>query len=155
MPNFGYSIIALDPDKTAKSSGRDLRISPKAAREICSTIRYMRLDMAKSILQGVIEKKRPIPYKRYKREVPHRHGLEKWSAGRYPVKAARQILRLLENAEANATYKGLDVEKLKIIHAASQRARKIKRRIPRAFGRSSPNFEQLAHVEIVVEEEES
>jgi len=37
------------------------------------------------------------------------------------VKAAGQILKVLENAEANAEYKGLDTEKLRIIHISSHR----------------------------------
>jgi hypothetical protein len=41
MPSWKYSIQGLDPDRTAIASGRDLRISPKAAREICHHIRGM------------------------------------------------------------------------------------------------------------------
>jgi len=153
MPEFGYSIFGLDPDKTAKASGRELEVSPKAAREVCNVIKGMRLSEAKEFLEAVIEKKKPVPYFRYKKEVPHRHGLEGWCAGKYPVKAAKEILRVLEGVEANAELKDLDLEKLRVIHAAAQRARKIKKFIPRAFGRSSPNFENLTHVEIVVLEE--
>ncbi|MEM2574075.1 MAG: hypothetical protein QXF77_06650 [Candidatus Jordarchaeales archaeon] len=47
MPKFGYSIYGLDPALTAKASGRDLRISPKAAREVCNTIKGMMLYEAK------------------------------------------------------------------------------------------------------------
>jgi large subunit ribosomal protein L22 len=65
------------------------------------------------------------------------------------VKAADRILRLLRELEANAEYKGLDIENLKIIHAVSHRGRKIRAYTPRAFGRASPSFETLSHVEIV------
>jgi len=143
----------LDPDKTAKASGRELAVSPKAAREDCNVIKGMRLSEAKEFLEDVIEKKKPVPYFRYKKAVPHRHGLEGWCTGKYPVKAAQEILRVLEGVEASAEEKDLDVEKLRVIHVAAQRARKIKKFIPRAFGISSPRFEKLAHVEIVVLEE--
>jgi len=153
VPKWAYSITGLDPDKTAKASGRELKISPKAAREICAAIKGLKLDEAKELLQQVIDKKRPIPYRRYKKEVPHRHGIEGWYAGKYPVRAAKEILKVLEGLEANAGYKGLDLEKLRIIHAAAQRARKIRKFIPRAFGRSSPYFDKLTHIELVVTEE--
>ncbi|HID17903.1 TPA: 50S ribosomal protein L22, partial [Candidatus Bathyarchaeota archaeon] len=100
-------------------------------------------------LEEITKMKRPVPFKRYKKEVPHRRMDEKWYAGRYPVKAAKRILRLLEELEANAEYKGMDAENLVIIHAASQRGRKIRKYIPRAFGRATPYFETLTHVELV------
>jgi len=152
LPTWRYSIKGLDPDKTAMASGRDLRISPKAAREVCLSIKGLKLDDAKTLLQDVIEGKKPIPYRRHKKKVGHRHELEKWPSGRYPRKASKEILRILECAEANAGFKGLDPERLTIIHSSSQKARKIKKYIPRAFGRSSPYFHELTHIEIAVEE---
>ncbi len=152
MPKWKYSIVELDPTTTVKASGRELRISPKSAREVCSAIKGMTLDEAKDYLQKVIRKEKAVPYRRYKKKIPHRRGLEKFYAGRYPVKAAKKILEVLENAEANAMYKGLDVENLKIIHASAYPGAKIKRYIMRAFGRSSPRFETLCHVEIVLEQ---
>jgi len=152
MPKWGYSFTRLETDEIAKASGRDLRISPKAAREICKTISQMRLDEARRFLQDVIDKKRAVPYRKHKKEVPHKAGIDGWYAGRYPVKTAKEILKVLDSLEASAEAKGLDMERLKIIHAAAQRARTIKRYIPRAFGRSSPSFDQLCHVEFVAEE---
>ena len=152
MPKWGYSITELDPDRTAKASGRGLRISPKHAREVCKTLNGMHLDHAKDYLQQVILKKKPVPFRRHKKKVGHRHGIEKTYAGRYPVKASQKILRVLESAEVNAEYKGLDVERLRIIHASAYPGMKIKRYIERAFGRSSPRFETFCHVELVLEE---
>ena len=152
MPKWGYSITELEPDRTVKASGRELRVSPKHAREVCKTIKGMKLDQAKNYLRQVILKKKPVPFRRHKKKVGHRHGIEKASAGRYPVKAAQKILKVLESAEVNAEYKGLDVERLRIIHASAYPGMKIKRYIERAFGRSSPRFETLCHVELVLEE---
>ena len=152
MPKWGYSITELDPDRTVKASGRELRVSPKHAREVCKTIKGMKLNQAKEYLQQVILKKKPVPFRRYKKNVGHRHGIEKAYAGRYPVKAAQKILKVVESAEVNAEYKGLDVERLRIIHASAYPGMKIKRYIERAFGRSSPRFETLCHVELVLEE---
>ena len=155
MPKWGYSITDMDVEKTVKASGRELRISHKHAREVCKTIKGMNLDQAKDYLQQVIQKKKPVPFRRFNKHVPHRHGLEKAFSGRYPVNAAQQILKVLEGAEANAEYKGLDMERLRIIHASTSQGMKIKRFIPRAFGRSSPRFRTLSHVELVLEEMEA
>jgi len=153
MPQWGYSVKELDPERTVRCAGRELRISPKASTEICAAIRGMRIEEAKRILTEVTEKRRAIAYRRYKREVPHKNLPERWHAGRYPVKAASRILRLLEELEANAEYKGLNVEKLRIIHAASQRGMKTRKFISRAFGRASPYYDVLSHIELVGYEE--
>ncbi len=152
MPSWKYSVKGLDPDRTAIASGRDLRISPKAAREICNYIRGMNLQKAKEVLREVIELKRAIPYRRHKKKIPHRRGLQGFYAGRYPVKAAEAILKVLEAVEANAEFKGLYTDRLKIIHIAAQKGPVIKKYIPRAFGRSTPYFERLTHIEVAVEE---
>jgi len=152
VPKWGYSITELDPDKTVKASGRELRVSPKHAREVCKTIKGMKLAQAKDYLQQVIAKKKPVPLRRYKKKVGHRRGMQKAYAGRYPVKTAQKILRVLEGAEANAEYKGLDAERLRIIHASAHPGMKIKRFIERAFGRASPRFETLCHIELILEE---
>ncbi len=154
MPKWGYSITDMNLEKTAKASGRELRVSPKHAREVCNTIKGMKLDRAKDYLKQVILKKKAVPFRRFNKKVGHRHGLEKAFSGRYPVKAAQQILGVLEGVEANAEYKGLDMERLRIIHASAYPGMKIKRFIPRAFGRSSPRFNTLSHVELVLEEME-
>ena len=152
MPSWRYSVTDLDPDKTAIASGRDLRIKPKAAREICHYINGMKLENAKTALQEVIELKKPIPYYRYKGKIPHRKEAQGYDAGRYPQKAAGEILRVLEAVKANAEFKGLNTEDLKITHIAAHRGRRIRKFIPRAFGRASPYFRHLTHIEVAVEE---
>jgi large subunit ribosomal protein L22 len=154
MPKWGYSIPeeSLDPEKSVKASAREIRVSHKAAREVCKTIKGMMLTQAKKYLNDVIAKKKPVPYRRFTKKLGHRHGLEKAFAGRYPVKASKHILKLLEGAEANAENKGLDTDRMRIIHAASHQGMKEKRSQPRAQGRSTNSFEVLTHVEVVLEE---
>jgi large subunit ribosomal protein L22 len=154
MPNWGYSISGLDKDKTAIASGRDLRVSPKKTREVCHAIKGMTLDRAKKYLEGVILLETPVPFRRYNKKVGHRHGMHQWKfpSGRFPEKSARMVYEVLANAESNAEYKGLDPERLKIIHAATMKSRKIKRYIERAHGRSTARFKTLSHIEIVLEE---
>ena len=154
MPKWGYSIIAetLDPEKTAKASGRENRVSHKHAREVCKTVKGMTLSNAKKYLRDVIAKKKPVPFTRYNKKAGHRHGIVKAAAGRYPIKAANQVLKTIQSAEANAENKGLDVDRLFIFHAAAYPGSKLKRYTPRAHGSASPKFETLTHIEIVLEE---
>ncbi|MGQ9551355.1 MAG: 50S ribosomal protein L22, partial [Candidatus Bathycorpusculaceae bacterium] len=154
VPKWGYSIgkEELDPERTAIASGREVRVSPKAAREICRAIRRMMLVQAKQYLRDVMSKKKAVPYRRFKKKAGHRRGMEKAYAGRYPVKAAKHILKVLEGAEANAENKGLDAERLRVIHASASAGMKIKRYTPRAHGRATPKFGHLCHIEIALEE---
>ena len=152
MPKFGYSITELDTEKTVKASGRELKISPKHAREVCCTIKGMNLDKAKRYLEQVIVKKQSVPFRRFAKKLGHRHGTPKTMTGKYPVKAATEILKVLESAEGNAEFKGLDIERLRVTWALAYPGIKIKRAIPRAFGRSSPKNKTLTHVEIVLKE---
>lgn len=152
MPTYGYSIIGIDPDKTAISSGRNMRCSPKQCREVCNAIRGMMLDKAIELLENVIEEKAWIPFRRHKKKRGHHSGMKKWATGGHPVKASQNILKVLRNAEANADNKGLDIDRLRIIHAAAGRGVTYKKYIERAFGRSTPYFENSTHVEIVLEE---
>jgi large subunit ribosomal protein L22 len=154
MPKWGYSILTetLDPEKTAKASGRENRVSHKHAREVCKAVKGMTLANAKQYLRDVIAKKRAIPFTRYNKKAGHRHGLVKSFSGRYPIKASDQVLKIIQAAEANAENKGLDVDRLRILHAAAYPGTKVKRFTPRAHGRASPKFETLTHIEIVLEE---
>jgi large subunit ribosomal protein L22 len=154
MPKWGYSIISelLDPEKTAKASGRELHVSHKAAREVCKAIKGRMLNDAKAYLRDVAAKKKSVPYTRYNKKLPHRHGLVNSFCGRYPIKASEQILDVLNAAQSNAENKGLDVDRLRIIHAAAYPGMKQKRYFRRAQGRSSPKYETSTHVEIVLDE---
>lgn len=153
LPNYKISVFGLDVDRTAVATGRNLRISPKHAREICRELKGKYLETAQEYLEEVIAKERSVPFRRYRKKIPHRNDLLKWPSGRYPEKAAREILRVLENVEQNSSFKGLEVSRLKITHMAAQRGRKIKGFTPRAHGRSSPSFQTLTHIEVVVTEE--
>ena len=154
MPKWGYTVIpeTLDQEKTAKASGRELKISHKAAREVCKAIKGMMLTNAKQYLRDVAAKKKAIPYMRYNKKLPHRHGLVNSFCGRYPIKASQVILGVLESAQSNAENKGLDVDRLRIIHAAAYQGIKMKRYAPRAHGRASPKWDTTTHVEIVLDE---
>ncbi|HEX59690.1 MAG TPA: 50S ribosomal protein L22 [Methanomicrobia archaeon] len=142
--------VEADPETTAKAMACELHISRKHAYEICNAIRGMKFSDAKRYLEEVIEMKRPVPFRKHKRKVGHRRGLEKWYAGRYPVKAAKAILRLLEDAAANAAYKGLEPEEMRIWHIATKKGRTIRGFMPRAFGRATPKNTETVTVEVIL-----
>ena len=106
MAKIKYAYQDEYTGKTAKANGKALKISPKHSVEICRTIRGMHLDDAKEFLEEVMRKETPVPFKRHNKKVGHKRGIEGWPTGRYPIKAAEQILQVLENAEANAEYAG-------------------------------------------------
>lgn len=152
MPEFGYSLRGFDPTLQARASGREVNISPKAAREICGKIRGMKIPKAIELLEQVQAKKTPIPFRRYKLKVGHRSELPGFPTGSYPVKAAKQILAVVRNLQSNCEFKGFDPERVEIVHAAAHRGRQIKDYVQRAYGRSSPNFHTLVHVELAGQE---
>ncbi len=155
MPTWHYSYKVEDETKIAKAVQFDIPVSVKIMRETVAAIRGMKVSDAKKLLEDIIALKQPVPFKRYKGKQSHKRILSaryKWPIGRYPVKAARYLLKLLNQVEANADNKGLDKDRLVIIHIAAHKGMTIKRWIPRAFGRSSPRFRRTSHVEIIVKE---
>lgn len=152
MAKINYAFNEDNKAKTAKAVGKSLKISPKHAVELCRELRGKKLESAKVYLEEVIQMEKAVPFKRHNKKVGHRKGLTGWPSGRYPVKAAAQILKVLENAEANAEYKGLDAENLKIMHISSHRGFIVRGWTPRAFGRASPFNTPTTHVQIVLGE---
>ena len=94
MARTGYSAV-IEGDNVARAKANELPVSPKHSIEIARFIRGMTTAEAKAYLADVVEKKKAIPFKRFKRNVAHQRGLTGWAAGRYPVKAAEAYIRLL------------------------------------------------------------
>ena len=152
MYRYSFPEKEYDKERMVRAAGRNMNISYKHAVEICREIKGKMLDDAIKLLEDVIALKRPIPFKRYKRDVGHRRELQKRKIGRYPQKAARHILKILKSLRANAEDKGLDPERIRIIHAVAHRGSIRYKRMPRAFGVSAPVREVLVHVEVIGEE---
>lgn len=64
----------------------------------------------------------------------------KTTQGRWPKKSAEFLIQLLKNAESNADYKGLDVDRLVVDHIQVNRAPVLRRRTYRAHGRINRKF---------------
>jgi len=141
--------IKVEGDKYAKSFGRDLPLSLKDSVNLCRALKGMRLEDAKNFLEDIIKKKRAVPYYRYLDSISHRKGM---GPGRYPVKEAKYILKVLENAEANAENKDLDIDNLYIMHIAAHKGRVFKSYTPRAYGRSTEIRRDRVHIEVILKE---
>jgi len=150
MSNSGYTAVA-DPDTTAKALGKEMPVSPKFAREVAGMIRGMKVEAAQKALEEVIEKKRAVPLKRYNKRVSHKAGV---GPGRYPVKAAKAILTVLDSAAANADYKGLDVSNMAIATISVSRGQVIPGHMPRAHGRATEWNQDTVNVEVIIQEVE-
>jgi len=104
--------------------GNDLPISTKESMDICSMIRGRSTETAIKMLEEVIAFKRVV--KMNKREVPHQKG-KGVMAGRYPINASKEFIRLLKQLNANAIVNGLEIEKCKIFCKADFASRPYKR----------------------------
>ena len=64
----------------------------------------------------------------------------------------KEFIKVLDNLESNAEYKGMDLDRLKIVNATVHKGVIVKRFIPRAMGRATPKNNVLTHVELVAQE---
>ena len=151
MPEFNYAFQNFDPTRHVRAALREKTISHKHSREIAVAIKGLNVEKARDYLIHVIQLKRSVPFRRYKNQVGHKSDPGTMS-GRYPQKAATEVLKLLDNLESNAEYKGMDLDRLKIINATVHKGRIMKRFIPRAQGRATPKNNVYTHIELVAKE---
>jgi len=140
-------------DTFAKAKANELNVSPKHSIEIAGFIRNKRVNDAIAYLNDVIRLRKAVPFRYFNRNVAHKRGLPgNWDAGRYPVKASKEYIRILESVKKNAEYLGLDAENLEIIHASANRGQAQKAFFPRAMGRATPKVRESVNIEIIVRE---
>ena len=147
----GYTYTGEARTAVARARGVELPISPKKTYEVLNAIRGRSLEEARNLLEGVVALKRPVPFRRYNQETAHKKGV---GPGRFPRKVAANVLQVLQNAEANAEYEGLNTDDLYLAAATCSRGKIQKASMPRAHGRATPWNEQTTNVEIVLAERE-
>ena len=140
----GYTFKNYNQEHMARAVGMALPVSFKHSFEICNFIKNKNVSDAKKILQNVIEKKTAVPFRRYNLDLGHK---KKIGPGRYPERASKQFIKLIETVEANAQFKGLNTSNLVIAHISSHKAAKSWH-----YGRKSRRRMKRTNVEIVVEE---
>ncbi len=126
-------------------NGKDLSISTKHAIEICNFIRGKNLLKSKEYMEKVLTKKKAIPFRRFNWDMGHRSG--SMGSGRYPVKACKAILSLLESLEVNAQNKGLDTAALYIKEIIPNKASNVWH-----YGRQRRRKMKLTHIFMKTEE---
>jgi len=153
VTGYSYSYEHFDKTRQVRAAIREKSISHKHAREIAIALRGMSIERTRVFLEDVIARKIAVPFRRHNNEVAHRSNIQYgFFAGRFPQKTAKEILKLLDNLESNAEYKGMDLERLRIVSAVVHKGTKLERFTPRAMGRTSPKFDTLVHVELVAQE---
>ncbi len=148
MPKYSAQ---TDPDRTAKAYGYELHCSYKDSMNLADAIRGMTTEQAKQYLEQTADLKRAVPTIHHKQKRAHKPGI---GPGSYPQKAARYMLKILNNAINNAEYKGFDADSMKIIHISTYRGRVIRGIMPRAHGRATDKNTTTTNIEIILEEAE-
>ena len=141
----------VDPDKSAKAYGYELHCSRKDGQNLAYALSGMKVEAAKQYLQDIIDMKRALPAVFHKGKRAHQTAT---GPGSFPEKAARYMLKIVENAENNAEYKGFDPENMKISHISAYQGRIIKGIMPRAHGRTTDKNTRTTNIEIIIEEVE-
>ena len=132
-------------ENMARANGSSIPVSFKHSIEICNFIRGKNVNYAKNVLSEVIKEKQTIPFKRFDGDVGHKKGM---AAGRYPKKASKEILDMINLVEANAQFKGLNTSRLIITHINANKASSVTR-----FGRKRGRKAKRTNIEIIVQEE--
>jgi len=95
----------VKPKNKAIVRGMSLKISSKHCFAICKMLKGKSPDKAIEILENVVRKKRSVPMRG--REVAHQKG-KGMAGGKFPKKAALEIINLLKQLKANATVNGIE-----------------------------------------------
>lgn len=141
---YKYAFKDYDAESMARNVLINASVSTKHCIEICNTIRGKKVERARHILGDAIEMKQAIPFRRFNLGVGHRRGI---GPGRYPVNACTEMLKALDNCEANAQQKGLNTSELIIRHISANLASR-----PWHYGRARRRKMKRTHLEIVLEE---
>lgn len=132
---------------TALAQGTNLAVSWKFSFEVARFIRGKDLETAKKLMQGVTVLDVAVPFRRYDFDLAHKRG--GIGPGRFPVKAAKAILEVLESAEMNAINKGLDQKKLYVQSIVTNKGTTVAH-----GGRLGGRRAKRTHIAIVLAERE-
>jgi large subunit ribosomal protein L22 len=148
---ISYS-VDVDPDATAKAMLRERQMSLKHSKALAREVKGKTAGDAVAYLEAVIEGEQSVPFREHNSGVGHRNDIDGWDAGRYPEKASKAFLDLLENAIGNADHQGFAGEEMEIAHVAAHKVGETQGRRPRAMGRASPINAPEVDVECILED---
>ena len=137
-------------ENMAVAQAYDVNASYKDLCAVCDAIRYTTTDDALRLLDGIIAKKTPIPFRKFNKHMGARHELH-GRKGAFPVGAAKEVKKVVINAIANAEQKGLDTSNVMIAYATANKTH-IERRYPSkgslSWGRGMYGFAARVHSDI-------
>ena len=174
LPQKGFT-QPLQGNRLSVARATNVDVHVKACFEICRTVRGMTAGAAVRKLEKVllIDSDRPdirakaeaIPYrlgsgnKKRKRSGPSMVGHRKggMGPGRYPVKASRVVIKLLNSAmdDARHQHEDIDAEDMIITHIAAHRGTIKRGFMPRARGRATPKNHYQVNLEVFLEAPDS
>jgi large subunit ribosomal protein L22 len=87
--------------KSVRVNGRSMRISHKSSVIVCGAISGLSLEKGRRLLEGLVTGRQSL-------------------GGKYYTNVAGELLRMLNQGEANAEFKGLDTSRL-FVHASANK----------------------------------
>ena len=171
LPQSGYTQL-LQGSRLATARSVQVDMHVKHCFEVCRAIKNKTAGDAIAFLNQVLKidsnradvrrKAAAVPFrlgsgnKRKRRSGPSMVGHRKGGIGpgRFPVKASREIIKVIESAMENARYQyeDIDAEEMLITHIAAHRGRIRKGWIPRARGRATPSNHYQVNLEVFLED---
>jgi|TARA_B110000444_G_scaffold243218_1_gene261354 large subunit ribosomal protein L22 len=171
LPQSGYTQL-LQGSRLATARSVQVDMHVKHCFEVCRAIKNKTAGEAIAFLNQVLKidsnradvrrKAAAVPFrlgsgnKRKRRTGPSMVGHRKGGIGpgRFPVKASREIIKVIESAMENARYQyeDIDAEEMLITHIAAHRGRIRKGWIPRARGRATPSNHYQVNLEVFLED---
>lgn len=154
MTKKEYQLKIGKESKTAKAIIKNANISLKYSTEISNQIKGLYLEKVINWLERIKNHEDYLPLKKYNKKVAHRKGNPKngVKSGRYPEKTINVFIDLLNLAKNNADIKGLNTEKLNILHAFASKG--ITRYSHQSKGKigGKTRRKNSTHIEVIVSE---
>ncbi|MEM4555016.1 MAG: 50S ribosomal protein L22 [Candidatus Anstonellaceae archaeon] len=144
---MAYAYRPKENAKFARAVARGLNASYKDLCNVCSSVRGLPTEEALEFLELAAEGKVPIPYPKFNHGKGHRKELGGKKGG-WPVKSAKLVLQVVQNAAANASKLGLGATK--VVHIMANKQHIYPRLSPK--GRRIRQDYETAFVEVVLEE---
>jgi large subunit ribosomal protein L22 len=144
----GYSTTIAENFASARLEGVDA--SYKDLAQVCGRIRNKDAAWAMEFLERASKQEIPILYKSHNKRLGHRKELG-GKKGRYPQKAAKIVMKVLQSAVANGIVKGFG-ESYTVHTATANKKFSYPRMAPK--GRRARSYYELARVEVILRPKE-